>query len=206
MFSDYMLAKNADREKDTPEQRKAIYEGLVKGQNDKQRTVAQRILSGDIAPFGGASNIGDGTESMLSQDRYGFGLRHDKKAYKGMGFLGDLRDPQGVHMTEYSMGVNFDGEEVEIPSIVPTLTKKELKEIVNNKNVPDTAVQKAVDFARKRIKEGKSVWASEGDRKKYILKMANSSNDEILQLMKSYNKTEDEILNALMRDFLKGSK
>jgi hypothetical protein len=54
MFADYFMEKKAlDSSEDTAQKRREIYEGIVSQQNSQQRTVAQRILSGDIAPFGG---------------------------------------------------------------------------------------------------------------------------------------------------------
>lgn len=86
---------------------------------------------------------------------YGYGTRPDG-TFKGPGFLGELKSASGDVMTEYSIGVNIDGAEMEIPTIVPTLTKKQINSILETGEVSDDIVQKAVEHARKRIKQGKN--------------------------------------------------
>ncbi|MBU9378702.1 hypothetical protein [Burkholderia gladioli] len=81
---------------------------------------------------------------------------------KGNGFLGVLRRPDGGVSTELSVGVELDGKEVDVPSLVPTLTRAEVNAVLSLKDgqpMPDSVVQKAADFARKRIEQGKSPFA-----------------------------------------------
>lgn len=87
-----------------------------------------------------------------------YGKRPDGSE-KGRGFLGELRSPRGDVMTEYSVGVEFDGKEVEIPSLVPTLTPDEVRAIVTTGEVPESAFQKALDHAKQRLAAGKSPFA-----------------------------------------------
>ena len=87
---------------------------------------------------------------------------------KGTGFFGELAVQGGGVATEYSIGVEFDGKETEIPTLVPTLTKDELnlmvKDIIpNNKDVPKAIVKKAIDHAKQRMKQGKSPFAGPGE-------------------------------------------
>jgi hypothetical protein len=75
--------------------------------------------------------------------------------------LGELKLPNGDVATEYSIGIELDGQETEIPTIVPTLSKGELDSMVNDiipngKRVPDNIAKKAIDHARERIKAGDS--------------------------------------------------
>ena len=92
---------------------------------------------------------------------------------KGNGYLGVLKASDGSDVTEFSMSssdVKVKGKEIDFPTIVPTLTKAEvnlmLTDIIpNNKRIPDAIYKKAVDHAKKRIKEGKSVFAETGDYK-----------------------------------------
>jgi hypothetical protein len=83
---------------------------------------------------------------------------------KGKGFLGELELPNGSVATEYTIGTtDVTGEELEIPTLVPTLTKEEIDLMVNDiipnrKPVPKAIFQKAIAHAKKRIKEGKSVF------------------------------------------------
>jgi hypothetical protein len=84
---------------------------------------------------------------------------------KGNGFLGVLTRPDGKVSTEISVGVNIGGKEMEIPTLVPTLTKAEVSYLLSGKDPTKAIVQKAVDHAEKRIKAGKSPFAEEGEGK-----------------------------------------
>jgi hypothetical protein len=53
-----------------------------------------------------------------------YGNRPDGEK-KGKGYFGEMKRPNGDVSTEISVGVGMDGKELEIPLIVPTLTKKE---------------------------------------------------------------------------------
>lgn len=82
---------------------------------------------------------------------------------KGMGFLGPLRAKDGRTSTELSIGVNFDGKEQEIPSLVPTLSQDEINHMLGGNAPTDAIVDKAVEHARMRMKQGKPVYAVPGD-------------------------------------------
>lgn len=84
---------------------------------------------------------------------------------KGSGFLGELpmKDGSDGVMTEFSIGVNIDNKEMLIPSVVPTLTTKELDHLLKGGDVNDKIIKKAVEHARKRMKEGKSPFYQEGE-------------------------------------------
>jgi hypothetical protein len=91
-----------------------------------------------------------------------FGSRPDGTP-KGAGFLGVLRRPDGGVSTEISIGVNIDGKEIEIPTIVPTLSRDEVQQVLrlsDDQKIPEPIVQKAVAFARERMKAGKPVFAT----------------------------------------------
>ncbi|GAG79447.1 unnamed protein product, partial [marine sediment metagenome] len=80
---------------------------------------------------------------------------------KGPGYFGELKLPGGEVATEYSIGVNFDGKETQIPTLVPTLTKEELALMQNeiipeNKPIPQNIIDKAIAHARERTDAGKS--------------------------------------------------
>jgi len=87
-----------------------------------------------------------------------YGNRKDGST-KGKGFLGELKRPDGKVSTELSIGVNFDGKQQEIPMLVPTLTKQEIDYLLNDGKPTDAIVKKAVEHARKRVKEGKPVFS-----------------------------------------------
>ena len=83
---------------------------------------------------------------------------------KGPGYLGTLKRPDGMVSSELSIGVNIDGEEVEIPSLVPTLNKPEIDFLLGGGKPTKEIVDKAVEQAKKRIAEGKSPFAQEGEQ------------------------------------------
>ena len=86
------------------------------------------------------------------------GVRRDG-SYKGAGWLGPIERPDGYVMTEYSIETEIDGKKVLIPSIVPTLTKAEIQELLvmtNEKEFPKDIEKKAIEHAKKRLAEGKS--------------------------------------------------
>lgn len=85
---------------------------------------------------------------------------------KGSGFLGVLKSANGNAMTEYSIGVKIDGKERDIPTLVPTLNRSEVTTLLNLKDgekIPESIVQKAVDHAKMRIADGKSVFAGDDE-------------------------------------------
>lgn len=91
-----------------------------------------------------------------------FGNRPDGTK-KGNGFLGVLKRPDGGVMTEYSVGVNIDGKEIDVPTLIPTLTKDEINQILNLKEgefPSEEIIKKASDFARRRMSQGKPVFAT----------------------------------------------
>lgn len=86
---------------------------------------------------------------------------------KGDGFLGVLQRPDGKVSTELSIGVQIDGKETQIPTLVPTLTTAEVQTLLalpEGVQPPPAIAQKAVDFAKQRIAEGKPVFAQAGEQ------------------------------------------
>lgn len=87
---------------------------------------------------------------------------------KGDGYFGALSRPDGGVSSEISIGVNMDGKEVEIPALVPTLNPAEVRFLlsmdVSKDQVPQSIVQKAVDFARRRKASGDPLFAKQGEQ------------------------------------------
>lgn len=78
---------------------------------------------------------------------------------KGPGWLGRQKSNSGKDMSEYSIGTEINGKEVDIPTFVPGLTQKEidfLKTEPNVKDIPDSIFNKAKTHADKLISAGKS--------------------------------------------------
>ena len=87
---------------------------------------------------------------------------------KANGFFGPLAGAGplvGSTLTELSLGVPINGKEIDVPSLVPTLTKEEVAYITNGgdprKN--PSIKQKAIEHAEKRLAEGKSPFADNSE-------------------------------------------
>lgn len=91
---------------------------------------------------------------MADKD-YGYGQRPDG-SNKGPGFMGELPNKMGGISTELSIGVEFDGQETEIPTLVPTLSKEEVDYMLAGFEPTEEIIDKAVEHARQRIDAGKS--------------------------------------------------
>lgn len=92
-----------------------------------------------------------------------YGNRPDGTA-KGKGYLGPLamKDGSNKVATEISIGVNFDGKETQIPSLVPTLSEEQKNYLLSGGSPNDRPdiVQKAVEHAKSRLQSGQSVYSS----------------------------------------------
>lgn len=90
-----------------------------------------------------------------------WGKRRDGSE-KGMGFLGLLKNARGGVSSELAVTVNLDGKDIDIPTLVPTLTRQEVETMLNlpqGQPVPREIIDKAVEFARPRVAAGKSPFA-----------------------------------------------
>jgi hypothetical protein len=86
-----------------------------------------------------------------------YGTRVDGTA-KGAGFLGEIKLPNGQVATEVSVGVNINGKDVEIPTLVPTLSAEQKTFIAGGgdpRTRPDI-IKAATEHASKRIASGMS--------------------------------------------------
>ena len=88
--------------------------------------------------------------------------RSDGSKKSDKGFLGPIEAEDGRTMTEFSIGVKINGQETEIPSLVPGLTKDEIVSLKEG-NVPKSVAVKARNHALKRLDEGKSVFYQDGE-------------------------------------------
>jgi hypothetical protein len=93
----------------------------------------------------------------------GWGTRRDGTP-KGDGYFGPLPGRNGSVSTEITVGVEFDGKQMDIPTMVPTLSRKELDHLLKGGRPTDQIVNKAVDFARQRMKSGLSPFAAPNER------------------------------------------
>jgi hypothetical protein len=127
---------------------------------------------------------------------YGYGSRPDKTK-KGLGYFGELERPDGTGvMTEYSIGVPINGEEMDVPTLIPTLTPDEIRLILHmqdGEDMPRSIVHKAIDHAHQRLSEGKPIFATEEDLYAHGGIVDVLHNDAIEQIMKAFmDSMEDE--------------
>ncbi len=93
-----------------------------------------------------------------------YGLRRDGSK-KGTGWLGIQKTKSGSDMTEYTVGLEINGNEVDVPTLVPTLNQKEIDylktepDLRERSQINDSIIRKAKEHAEKRMREGKSVFA-----------------------------------------------
>jgi hypothetical protein len=115
------------------------------------------------APDTSAYAVAPGNKSA---DPANWGTRADGSP-KGQGFLGVLQRPDGKVSSEISVGVNLDGKETEIPTLVPTLSKEEVDYLMTHEPDPSTMprsiLDKAVAYAKDRLAAGKSPFAGPGE-------------------------------------------
>jgi len=128
---------------------------------------------------------------------------------KGPGFLGKLSNADGNHSTELSIGINLNGEETLIPSLVPTLSKDEVQWLLKN-NMPTPEIEaKAVAHAKQRIAEGKPVFATHKDTPNsnaFVEKAKRTLQDTIVNSNPNWEEELDKTnmpAKQLMNDILK---
>ena len=83
----------------------------------------------------------------------------------GRGFIGAIKDTMANMITEYNVMVEIEGEQVEIPTLVPTLSKEQLEALMELEGgeVPEEIVMVALEWAAQRLDEELDVHATEDD-------------------------------------------
>lgn len=112
------------------------------------------IFSGDVVMFNTVRR--EATPEEIAE----WGTRQNGDP-KNAGWRGILYDGEGGVMTEVSIGVQIDNQEVQIPLIVPATTNEQLDTIAKiatdeTVEVPIQLKNKAVEWALERITENKS--------------------------------------------------
>jgi hypothetical protein len=97
-----------------------------------------------------------------------YGLRYsesvaDQPQIKGRGFLGAIPTSEGMPMTELSSSFELDGQVIQHPLIVPTLTAQELQLLQMGGEPTPEIYTKAQQFALDRIRQGMSPFATPQD-------------------------------------------
>ena len=97
-------------------------------------------------------------------------VRLDGSKKSARGYLGSVyNEVEKGYMTEVSIGVEINNKEMQIPLMVPGLTKEEINTLANMrlegnaKNIPQSIIDKAQRHAAKRITEGKNVFYQDGE-------------------------------------------
>ena len=120
---------------------------------------AQGIIKGIFPDF-----LGSSESTPLAP----FGLRHSNSVYepteiKGRGYMGAIPTSEGMPMTELSSSFEIDGQVIQHPLIVPTLSPQEIELLrMGGEPTPDI-YQKAQQFALGRIQQGLSPFATPQD-------------------------------------------
>ena len=97
-----------------------------------------------------------------------FGLRYseslsDQPQIKGRGFMGVIATSEGMPMTELSSSFELDGQVIQHPLIVPTLTAQELQHLQMGGEPTLDIYSKAQQFALGRLRQGLSPFATPQD-------------------------------------------
>ena len=97
-----------------------------------------------------------------------FGLRHSNSVYdqpeiKGRGYMGVIPTSVGEPMTELSSSFEMDGQTIQHPLVVPTLTPQEIELLRMGGQPTPEIYQKAQQFALGRIQQGLSPFATPQD-------------------------------------------
>lgn len=133
---------------------------------DKERKdffmwVQENYGGGKSAP---TTTVAETTQSENYVDEFGATNLRNDGTNKGNGFFGVLKMKDGSNKdaTEISIGVEIDGKETEIPTLVPTLSEEEKDWLLKGGNpldkseIAESITIKAIAHAEQRIKEGKS--------------------------------------------------
>lgn len=127
-----------------------------------RQELARSEMPNAVAQAGDARGMG-GTQASVSDwtgSNKDYGNRPDGTR-KGPGYLGEVKGKNGP-MTEWSVGVNMDGRQRDIPSMVPGLSEKEMKTI-KGEGMSDDIVRKATAHARSREDAALPVFADKYD-------------------------------------------
>jgi hypothetical protein len=133
---------------------------------------------------------------------------------KSMGYLGPLKNANGSVSTELSIGVKIKGKEMDIPTLVPTLTRQEVNTVLNLKEgekMPESIVQKAVDHAQMRLADGKSPFADDKDGPQQQSNRYTQSKNTLLSevdnlvFLETGGDPNSDIGKAMRRSYLTGA-
>jgi|SaaInl59LU_5_DNA_1037362.scaffolds.fasta_scaffold00344_10 hypothetical protein len=125
---------------------------------------------------------------------------------KSTGFFGAFKTLDGTNrdMTEFSVGVDLGSGEVEIPSVVPTLTRVELDYLRSGNDPSNTIVKKAILHARERIAQGKSPFWGKGEEVYKIPAPERNTADNLERILIDRASQPSKPVDAGLATYLKG--
>jgi hypothetical protein len=138
-------------------------ETFIPSQLDPTITTTETFRVGDLGPNYAGPRYNSATDQM------------DSPYNKGMGWFGPLINADKDHMTEYSRSGSIvaGGDRVDYPLLVPTLDEAQVRFLIDDAirpgndgkpiRIPEDIEIKARDWARKRINQGLSPFAQEGE-------------------------------------------
>ena len=113
------------------------------------------------------------SNNMLGQGLAPYGMRYAGESGlnelvlpKGKGFMGNVSNKPLDKMTELSSAFEYNGKLVPHPLVVPTLLPEELsmlKNLKEDEQIPEGIYRKAQDYARMRLEQGLSPFASQSE-------------------------------------------
>ena len=108
-----------------------------------------------------------GLENFNINDPNTWGSRGDGTT-KGTGFFGILPANNGRIVTEYGMGFDYDGKEIEVPLINPYQSQAQILEVLQGKQPTKEMLDNACRWGADRLRSGKSPFI-ENNEKPYNL-------------------------------------
>ena len=108
-----------------------------------------------------------GLENFNINDPNTWGSRADGTT-KGTGFFGILPTNDGRIMTEYGMGFDYGGKEIEVPLINPYQSQAQILEVLQGKQPTPEMLDNTRRWGADRLRSGKSTFI-ENNEKPYNL-------------------------------------
>ncbi len=105
------------------------------------------------------------SQQQQQQMQDGGMVRHDG-TQKGQGFYGPIKSNNGTDISELAVGMEWDGQEHEVPTMVPGLTPEQMRYMTDNSDLPEKGsdmynqiVDNAGRYSELRQKQGQPLFA-----------------------------------------------
>ena len=126
-----------------------------------------KFLKNNMGSINSIVGLGQSATMRASGGKIGDPTLRPNGTKKGKGFYGPLKTSTGKDMTEYSIGVEWDGAEHLLPTIVPGLSLKDKNYLLlndgfgNDEKINKGITDNAIRYAQLRQKEGQPLFATE---------------------------------------------